>query len=49
MKHSRHALRYVDLHPEPVDTREPSTLAIWAGAAFAMLTLWVACAFVFSF
>lgn len=48
MKHSRHALRYVDLHPEPVE-REPSTLAIFAGAALALVALWIACVFVFSF
>lgn len=28
---NRHALHYLDLHPEPVDTREPSPLMIWAG------------------
>lgn len=45
---NRHALRYVDLHPEPVD-REPSTLAILAGAAVALVALWIICVFVFSF
>lgn len=47
MKHSRHALRYVDLHPEPVE-REPSTLAIIAGAAFALAALWIVCVVLFS-
>lgn len=48
MKHSRHVLRYVDLHPEPVE-REPSALAIFAGAALALVALWIVCVFVFSF
>ena len=47
MKHSRHALRYVDLHPEPVE-REPSTLAILAGAALALAALWCVTVFLFS-
>lgn len=45
---NRHALRYVDLYPEPVE-REPSTLAILAGAALALVALWIVCVFVFSF
>ncbi len=48
MKHSRHALRYVDLHPELVD-REPSTLAVIAGSCLALSALWIVCVFVFSF
>lgn len=48
MKHSRHALRYVDFYPEPMK-REPSTLAILAGAALALVALWIVCVFVFSF
>ena len=48
MKHSRHALHYVDLHPEPVE-REPSTLAIFAGALLALVALWIVCVFAFSF
>ena len=48
MKHSRHALRYVDLHPEPVE-REASTFAIFAGALLAMVALWIVCVFAFSF
>ena len=47
MKHSRHALRYVDLHPEPVE-REPSTLAIFAGACLALAALWCVTVFLFS-
>lgn len=30
---NRHQLTYIDLHPEPVNTSEPSTLAVWLGAA----------------
>jgi hypothetical protein len=37
---NRHALTYIDLHPEPVNTAEPSPLAIWAGAAVCALTVW---------
>lgn len=36
---NRHALTYIDLHPEPM-AREPGPLAIWAGAALALLALW---------
>ena len=45
---NRHSLKYLDLHPEPVDTREPSTLAIVAGAAFALFALWCVTVFLFS-
>lgn len=42
---NRHRQTYFDLNPEP---REPSLWAILAGAAFALLTLWVATVFLFS-
>ena len=45
---NRHALHYRDLHPEPVDTREPSPLMIWAAAAFALGALYVLTVFLFS-
>ena len=45
---NRHSLTYIDLHPEPVNTAEPSPLAIWAGAALALLALWVVTVFFFS-
>ena len=48
MKHSRHTLRYVDFYPEPVE-REPSTLAIIAGACLALTALWIVCIVAFSF
>ncbi len=37
---NRHQLTYIDLHPQPLE-REPSFLAIVAGAAFALVALWV--------
>jgi len=45
---NRHSLTYIDLHPEPVDTREPSPLMIWAAAAFALFALWCVTVFLFS-
>lgn len=36
---NRHALTYIDLHPEPVNT-EPSGFRIWAGAALCVLIVW---------
>ena len=45
---NRHSLTYIDLHPEPLKAEEPSTLAIVAGAAFAMLTLCAVTVFLFS-
>lgn len=45
---NRHSLTYIDLHPEPVQTAEPHPLAIWAGAALALLALWLITCFLFS-
>ena len=45
---NRHSLTYIDLHPQPVQTDEPHPLAIWAGAALALLALWCVTAFFFS-
>ncbi len=45
---NRHSLTYIDLHPEPVKTEEPSTLAIVAGAAFALGALYLLTVFFFS-
>lgn len=45
---NRHSLHYINLHPEPVE-REPHPVLIWLGAAFALVALWLACVFVFSF
>lgn len=44
---NRHALTYIDMYPAPIE-REPSPLAIWAGAAFALVALWVITVFLFS-
>ena len=35
---NKHRMHYLDLNPAP---REPSPWAIVAGAAFALITLWV--------
>lgn len=36
MKHSNHALHYIDLHPAPIERREPRPLTVILGAfAFA--------------
>ena len=45
---NRHNLTYIDLHPEPLKAEEPSTLAIVAGAAFALFALWCVTVFLFS-
>jgi len=38
MKHSNHALHYIDLHPAPIERREPRPLTVIAGAfGFAAL------------
>lgn len=44
---NRHSLHYIDLHPAPIE-REPGPLAIWAGAALALLALWLVTVFLFS-
>jgi hypothetical protein len=44
---NRHQLTYIEMYPQPLE-REPSTLAIVAGAAFALVALWVITVFLFS-
>jgi len=44
---SRHRLTYVDLHPTHVD-RDPPAWAIWAGAALALLAVWLITIFLFT-
>lgn len=44
---NRHQLTYIDLHPQPLE-REPSPFAIVAGAAFALVALWVITVCLFS-
>ncbi len=43
----RHQLTYIDLHPAPVD-RDLSPLAIWAGAALALIALYLLTVFLFT-
>ena len=45
---NRHSLHYIDLRPEPLKADEPSTLAIVAGAAFALGALYLLTVFLFS-
>lgn len=45
---NRHQLTYIEMYPEPVNTDEPSPLALWLGAAFTMLTLCAVTVFLFS-
>ncbi len=40
-------LHYIDMRPAPID-REPSTLAIWAGAAVFVVVLYVITFFLFA-
>lgn len=44
---NRHRLTYIDLHPQPLE-REPHPVAIVAGAALALIALWVITVFLFS-
>jgi hypothetical protein len=44
---NKHKLTYIDLYPAPVD-REPSPLAIWAGAALALIALYLLTVFLFT-
>jgi hypothetical protein len=44
---NKHQLTYIDLYPAPVD-REPSALAIWAGAALALIALYLLTVFLFT-
>jgi hypothetical protein len=44
---NRHSLHYIDLHPQPVDS-EPSPLAIWAGAALALIVVYLLTLFLFT-
>lgn len=44
---NRHRLTYIDLHPQPLE-REPHPVIIWAGAALALIALWVITVCLFS-
>lgn len=45
---NKHQLTYIDLHPEPIKTDEPSTLAVWLGAAFTLAALYLVTVVLFS-
>lgn len=45
---NRHQLTYIDLYPQPVNTAEPSTLTIWAGAVCAVGALYLVTVVLFS-
>lgn len=45
---NRHQITYIDLRPHPVQDKEPSTLAIWAGAALALVAVYAVTVFLFS-
>jgi len=45
---SKHQLTYIDMYPQPVTQREPSTLAIWAGAAAVLGALYLLTVVLFS-
>lgn len=37
---NRHSLTYIDLHPQPLTTDEPSGFTVALGAALVALTVW---------
>ena len=41
MKHSNHALHYIDLHPAPIERREPNPLAVILGAFAAAAAVYL--------
>jgi len=45
---TKHRLHYIDMRPKPLK-REPSTLAIWLGAALAVAALYLLTIVLFSF
>jgi hypothetical protein len=51
---NKHQLTYIDLYPAPVERdpapveRDPSALAIWAGAALALIALYLLTVFLFT-
>ena len=44
---NKHQLTYINFYPAPVD-REPPALAIWAGAALALIALYLITLFLFT-
>jgi len=45
---NKHRLHYIDMRPKPLE-REPSTLAIWLGAAVTVAALYLLTIVLFSF
>ena len=45
---NKHQLTYIDMYPEPVDTREPLPLALWLGAAVVVGAVYLVTVFLFS-
>lgn len=45
---NRHALHYLDLHPEPITSAEPSGFAVWCGAACVLGALYLVTVVLFS-
>jgi hypothetical protein len=45
---NKHRLHYIDMRPQPLN-REPSTLAVWLGAAFTVAALYLLTIVLFSF
>lgn len=45
---NKHQLTYIDMYPEPIDTREPSTLVVWLGAALALVAVYAVTVFLFT-
>jgi len=45
---NKHQLTYIDLHPQPVETKEPSTMTIWTGAALALAAAYAVTLFLFT-
>ena len=47
---TKHRLHYIDMIPKPLEReREPSSLAIWLGAAFTVAMLYLVTIIIFSF
>lgn len=45
---NKHRLHYIDMRPAPLK-REPSTLAVWLGAALTVAALYLLTIVLFSF
>lgn len=48
MRHSNHKLTYIELHPEPLNTGEPSPLMVIGGALVALVAVYLLTVFAFS-